>query len=52
MDVLGLVFYGAVCGLLSWAGPVLGAPIVRLGVGVAVGIAAAGILPIIRTALG
>lgn len=48
MDITALVFYGIVCGLLSWAGPVLGTPAVRAAVGVAVGIGAAGVLPYIR----
>lgn len=52
MDVTALVFYATVCGALGWAGPRLGAPLVRLGIGAAVGLAAATLLPIIKGAMG
>lgn len=47
-----LAFYACVCALLSLAGPRLGAPLMRLGIGAAVGIAAAALLPILKVALG
>ncbi|WJY23366.1 hypothetical protein QTA57_03855 [Fontisubflavum oceani] len=47
-----LAFYAAVCGLLSLAGPRLGAPLTRLGIGALVGIAAAALLPAIRAQIG
>jgi hypothetical protein len=52
MDVTALVFYALVCGGLGWAGPRLGAPLMRFGVGVIVGIVAVTLLPMIRTLLG
>ncbi len=52
MDVTALVFYGLVCGGLGWAGPRLGAPMVRFGIGVVVGIIAASVLPLLRAAIG
>ncbi|MCS6626162.1 hypothetical protein N0B44_24900 [Roseibacterium beibuensis] len=52
MDVTALVFYAAICGLLSLASPRLGRPFIRLAVGAVVGIAAATLLPILRTAFG
>ena len=47
-----MIFYAVVCGLLSLAGPRLGAPLVRLGIGAAVGIVAATLLPLARVAAG
>lgn len=52
MDIMGLLYYGIVCGLLSWVSPRLGEPPVRVAMGVAVGIAAAGLLPYLRMMLG
>ena len=52
MDVTALAFYAAVCGLLSLAGPRLGAPLTRMGIGALVGIAAAALLPAIRAQIG
>ncbi|NKX45245.1 hypothetical protein [Roseicyclus persicicus] len=51
MDVTALAFYAAVCALLSLAAPRLGTPLLRLGVGALVGIAAAALLPVLRAAL-
>lgn len=51
MDMTALVFYACICGCLSLAGPRLGAPFVRFGIGAAVGIAAAALLPVIRQAM-
>ncbi|KNG94504.1 hypothetical protein ATO11_03535 [Pseudaestuariivita atlantica] len=50
MDTTALVFYALICGGLSLAGPRLGAPFLRFGIGAAVGIAAAAILPLVRSA--
>ncbi|WP_425040590.1 hypothetical protein [Primorskyibacter sp. S187A] len=52
MDPIALVFYALVCGLLSLAGPRLGKPAVRLGIGACVGVVAAFALPILRGSLG
>jgi hypothetical protein len=52
MDVTALVFYALVCGLLSLAAPTLGKPVLRLGIGAIVGIAAAALLPLLRGMLG
>jgi len=52
MDPVALVFYAIVCGLLGLAGPLLGKPPMRFGIGVAVGVIAAALLPVIRTSLG
>jgi hypothetical protein len=51
MDITALVFYGLVCGALGWAGPRLGAPLVRFGIGVIVGIMAVTLLPTVRAVL-
>lgn len=48
MDPLSLVFYAAVCGLLSAVAPNLGGPAPRLAIGAVVGIAAAALLPLLR----
>ncbi|MBT8456729.1 MAG: hypothetical protein HKO95_13875 [Rhodobacteraceae bacterium] len=52
MDPFALVFYAIVCGLLSLAGPRLGAPMIRLGIGAMVGIVAAIAMPAARVTLG
>lgn len=52
MDPITLVFYAVVCACLSWAAPKLGAAWVRFGVGAAVGLAAATLLPLAREAMG
>lgn len=52
MDVTALVFYGLVCGGLGWAGPRWGAPPVRFGIGVLVGIIAVTVLPSVRAVFG
>lgn len=51
MDTVALVFYAAVCGALSWAGPRLGRAPVRFGIGVLVGVIAAAVLPWVRMLL-
>ena len=48
MDVITISFYAAVCGVLGWAGPMLGRPLVRLVIGAVVGVVAASILPTLR----
>ena len=52
MDVVNLAFYAIVCGVLGWAGPNLGAPLVRLGIGAGVGVAAAALLPQLKSLVG
>lgn len=52
MDVVALGFYALVCGVLSWAGPRLGTPIMRFAIGAVVGIVAASLLPSVRIVLG
>lgn len=52
MDVTALVFYALICAILSLASPGLGRPATRIAIGAVVGIVAAAILPILRTALG
>ena len=48
MDPITLIFYAIVCGALGLAGPSLGRPVVRLGIGALVGIVAASLLPLLR----
>ena len=52
MDPVTLVFYAIVCACLGLAGPSLGKPAVRFGIGAAVGILAAAVLPVLRAVLG
>lgn len=52
MDPISLGFYAVICGLLSYFAPNLGTAIPRLAVGAVVGIAAATVLPWIKTAMG
>ncbi len=52
MDPVSLVFYAAVCGLLSAFAPRLGSPAARLGAGAVVGLVAATVLPVLRGAFG
>lgn len=52
MDPVALVFYAIVCACLGLAGPRLGAPLARLGIGAAVGIVAAAVLPALRGMIG
>ena len=52
MDIVALVFYALVCGVLSWAAPRLGAPMVRFGIGAVIGIIAAAVLPSVRVVIG
>lgn len=48
MDALSLLYYGLICGALGWAGPRLGKPAIRFGIGVLVGLVAAGVLPALK----
>ncbi|MCT8159146.1 hypothetical protein [Pseudoruegeria sp. SHC-113] len=48
MDPVALIFYAAVCGLLSLAAPGFKTPAMRLIVGAVVGVAAASLLPVLR----
>ena len=51
MDFIALTFYAVICGLLSLAGPRLGAAPMRLGIGAAVGVCAASALPYLKSVL-
>jgi len=51
MDFVTLAYYGLICGILSLAAPRLGNRMVRLAIGVVVGLIAAGVLPLARAAL-
>ena len=51
MEPIALGFYAIVCGLLGAAGPKLGALPMRLGIGAAVGLIAASVLPVIQGAM-
>jgi len=51
MDVIALSFYAVICGVLGWAAPNLGAPVVRLGIGAVVGVIAASLLPYVKAML-
>lgn len=48
MDPVGLIYYGLVCGCLSLAGGRIAHPALRFGIGVAVGVVAVTILPLLR----
>jgi hypothetical protein len=52
MDVVTRVYCGTSCGLLAVAAPRLTAAAVRLVAGIAVGLVAAGALPLLRGVLG
>ncbi|WP_167853547.1 hypothetical protein [Roseovarius aestuariivivens] len=52
MDVVTLLYYAAICAGLSFAAPALPSARSRLLVGAAVGIGAAALLPVLRTAIG
>ena len=48
MDPLALAFYAIICGALSVLAPNLGGFLPRLAAGAAVGLVAAGFLPVIK----
>ena len=52
MDITALVFYALICGVLSLAGPRLGTPLIRFGIGALVGVVAAAVLPSVRLVVG
>lgn len=52
MDIIGLVYYGAICGVLGGISPRIGEAPVRVALGIGVGIAAAGLLPYLRQMVG
>lgn len=49
MDPIAMLFYALVCGALSLFAPNLGGTLPRLAVGAVVGVAAAGVLPLLKT---
>jgi|GEM_PF-689341 hypothetical protein len=51
-DPVGLVFYGLVCGALAAFAPLLGTRPRRALIGAVVGIVAAILLPVLRSATG
>ncbi|MEM1077918.1 MAG: hypothetical protein AAGI09_05260 [Pseudomonadota bacterium] len=51
MDPVALVFYAAICAVLSLFAPQLGGRVTRLAVGAGVGVLAAAVLPLLRTAV-
>jgi hypothetical protein len=51
MDTFTLLFYGIICGTLAYASPTMKNKIVRLAIGVCIGLLAAVTLPLIRTAV-
>lgn len=52
MDLVSLVYYAIICGLLCWAGPRIGGPVLRVLAGVLVGVLAAAVLPALKAGLG
>ena len=52
MDFFALAFYASVCSVLSVVAPSFPRPLHRLGLGAAVGVIAAAVLPWIRAQLG
>jgi hypothetical protein len=52
MDLTALGFYAVICGVLSFASPRLGRPLIRFGVGAFIGIVAALVLPMFKGVLG
>jgi hypothetical protein len=52
MDPVAMVFYAIVCGGLTAAAPSIGSRAMRLAAGAAVGLIAAGALPLLRRAIG
>jgi uncharacterized membrane protein (DUF485 family) len=51
MDTFTFLFYAIVCGVLAYASPVMKNKIARLAIGFCMGLLAAAILPLIRTAI-
>lgn len=52
MDLFALAFYAVICAILSVLAPNLPRPAHRFGLGAAVGVVAAAILPGIKAAFG
>ena len=52
MDPIAIAFYAVVCGTLSVVAPNFPKLPVRLGVGAAVGVVAASVLPVLRDMMG
>ncbi|MCB1475416.1 MAG: hypothetical protein H6883_12595 [Rhodobiaceae bacterium] len=51
-DPATIVWYGAICGLLSLAAPRIGGHAARLAIGIVVGIVAATAFPLLRARMG
>ena len=52
MDPVTMTFYGAICGLLAALSPSAASRWTRFGLGIVVGLVAAGVLPFIRRSFG
>ena len=52
MDPVALVYYGAICGCLGLVAPRIRPGALRVVLGIVVGLAAAALLPILRTTIG
>ncbi len=52
MDPITLAYYGIVCGALGAAAPMLGHPLIRFAIGIAVGVVAVYLLPAVHVLLG
>ncbi|MEO0990885.1 MAG: hypothetical protein AAFX00_08055 [Pseudomonadota bacterium] len=52
MDMVALLFYAAVCGLLSVFSPQIGGMTTRFGIGAVIGLLAAASLPTLREVVG
>ncbi len=52
MDLFALGFYGIICGLLSVFAPQLGTFYIRFGIGAAIGVVSAFVLPILKGVIG
>jgi len=52
LDPVTMTFYGAICGVLALAAPVVENRWTRFGLGIAVGLVAAFVLPLVRRAAG
>jgi hypothetical protein len=52
MDPVTLLYYGAICGCLSLVSPRIRPGVLRVLLGIVVGLAAATLLPALRSAIG
>lgn len=52
IDPTAVAWYAAICGALSAFSPSFGGRALRVGIGAAVGVAAATLLPVVKVGLG